>query len=78
MQTRQGEFERIRTVLAEADTDEPMSAREIVRILEEHDLEIDSPHRVATVLGRHAERGDVEVIRSQPYRYRVQTSDASG
>ncbi|WP_256296763.1 hypothetical protein [Haloarchaeobius salinus] len=78
MHTRQGEFERIRTVLAEADADEPLSAREIVRLLEEHDIEIDSPHRVATVLGRHAETGDVEVIRSQPYRYRVQTSDASG
>ncbi|WP_440988953.1 hypothetical protein [Haloarchaeobius baliensis] len=78
MQTRQSEFERIRSVLAAADTDEPMSAREIVRLLDEHDIEIDSPHRVATVLGRYAETGDVEVIRSQPYRYRVQRSDASG
>jgi len=78
MHTRQSEFERIRTVLAEADGDEPLSAREIVQLLEDHDIEIDSPHRVATVLGRHAEAGEVEVIRSQPYRYRVQTSDASG
>ena len=78
MHTRQGEFERIRSVLAEAAAEEPLSAREIVGLLEAHDSEIDSPHRVATVLGRYAETEDVEVIRSQPYRYRVRRSDASG
>ncbi|WP_435346231.1 hypothetical protein [Haloarchaeobius sp. HRN-SO-5] len=77
MRTRQSEFDRIRTVLVEADMDEPLSAREIVALLEEHGVDIDSPHRVATVLGRHADGGDVEVIRSQPYRYRINRSGAS-
>ena len=70
MRLRRGEFERIRTVLAEADFDEPMTAREIHDLLEEHGESFDSPHRVATVLGRRADTGDVEVIKGQPYRYR--------
>ena len=71
MRIRRGEFERIRTVLSEADPDEPLTAREILDLLEEHGEEFDSAHRVATVLGREAEIGDVEVIRDQPYRYRL-------
>jgi predicted Zn-ribbon and HTH transcriptional regulator len=70
MRSGHGDFERIRTVLQTAETDEPMTAREILSILEEHDVEFDSAHRVATVLGRHAQHGEVEVIRDQPYRYR--------
>lgn len=61
------EYDRIRSILEEAD--EPLTAREILEVLE--DEEIDSAHRVATVLGRQAERGEVDVIRDQPYRYRV-------
>jgi predicted Zn-ribbon and HTH transcriptional regulator len=72
MRVRQGEFERIRSVLRSADPDEPLTAREILDLLEEHGEEFDSAHRVATVLGRRAETGDVEVIRDQPYRYRFQ------
>jgi predicted Zn-ribbon and HTH transcriptional regulator len=72
MRIRRGEFERIRTVLSEADADEPLTAREILDLLEEHGEEFDSAHRVATVLGREAEIGDVEVIRDQPYRYRLE------
>lgn len=68
MQTR--EYERIRGVLAEAD--EPLTAREILTLLEECE-EIDSPHRVATVLGRWAERGEVDVIAERPYRYELNT-----
>lgn len=64
------EFERIRGVLAEAD--EPLTAREILALLEESE-EFDSPHRVATVLGRWADRGEVEVIAERPYRYRLNT-----
>ncbi|MDV7350901.1 hypothetical protein R3751_14060 [Halorubrum distributum] len=66
-------FDRIRGVLAEAD--EPLTAREILALVEECDdcEEIDSPHRVATVLGRRAEHGEVEVIAGQPYRYRLET-----
>lgn len=71
MRIRRGEFERIRTVLSEADPDEPMTAKEILALLDEHGVEFDSAHRVATVLGRRAERGDVEIIREQPYRYRL-------
>jgi len=71
MRIRRGEFERIRTVLSEADPDEPLTAREILNLLEEHGEEFDSAHQVATVLGREAEIGDVEVIRDQPYRYRI-------
>ncbi|MFC7175817.1 hypothetical protein [Halosegnis marinus] len=71
MRIRRGEFERIRSVLTEAEPEEPMTAREILALLDEHGEEFDSAHRVATVLGRRAERGDVEIIREQPYRYRI-------
>jgi predicted Zn-ribbon and HTH transcriptional regulator len=70
MRIRQREFERIRSVLEEADPDEPLTAREILDVLEEHGVDFDSAHRVATVLGRHAQTGEVEIIRDQPYRYR--------
>jgi len=71
MRVRRGEFERIRAVLDEANPDGPMTAREILDLLEEHGEEFDSAHRVATVLGRQAEAGVVEVIDDQPYRYRL-------
>jgi len=70
MRLRRGEFERIRSVLEEVELDQPMTAREILQVLEEHGEEFDSAHRVATVLGRRAQTGEVEVIRDQPYRYR--------
>jgi len=72
MRVRGSEFDRIRSVLEEAETEESLTAREILQMLEEHGEEFDSAHRVATVLGRRAETGDVEVIRDQPYRYRLQ------
>jgi len=73
MRIRRGEFERIRSVLSEADPDEPLTAREILEVLEDHGEEFDSAHRIATVLGREADAdaADVEVIRGQPYRYRI-------
>jgi predicted Zn-ribbon and HTH transcriptional regulator len=71
MAIRHGEFERIRSVLDDADADGPLTAREILALLEEEGEEFESAHRVATVLGRRAQTGDVEVIRDQPYRYRV-------
>lgn len=71
MRLRQGEFDRIRAVLSEADPDEPLTARQILALCEEHGESFDSAHRVATVLGRRADSGEVEVIRDQPYRYRV-------
>jgi len=67
------EYDRIRTVLAEADPDEPLTAREILQLLEAHGEQIDSAHRVATVLGRAARERDVQVIQSSPYRYRLET-----
>lgn len=65
-----GEFDRIRAVLEETDREEPLTAREILEVLEEHGESFDSAHQVATVLGRHADTGAVEVIRDDPYRYR--------
>ncbi len=70
MSIRRGDFERIRDVLAEVDADEPLTAAEILRLLEERGEEFDSAHRVATVLGRRAGSDEVEVIEDQPYRYR--------
>jgi predicted Zn-ribbon and HTH transcriptional regulator len=73
MRIRRGEFERIRAVLSEAEAEEPLTARQILSLLEEHDEDrgFESAHRVATVLGRRARAGEVEVIQGQPYRYRV-------
>lgn len=66
-----GDFDRIRSVLSSVDPEEPLTAREIRDVLAEHGVEYDSAHQVATVLGRRADSGDVEVIREQPYRYRL-------
>ena len=74
MAPRAREYERIRTVLAEADPDDPLTAREICQLLEATGERIESAHRVATVLGRRA-GADVEVIRDQPYRYRLATDE---
>lgn len=73
MSIHRSEFERIRSVLNEADADGPLTAREILQVLEAHDEEFESAHRIATVLGRRARTGDVEVIQDQPYRYRFNT-----
>lgn len=73
MSIHRSEFERIRSVLNEADADGPLTAREILQVLEAHDEEFESTHRIATVLGRRAQTGDVEVIQDQPYRYRFNT-----
>jgi predicted Zn-ribbon and HTH transcriptional regulator len=70
----QPDFEPLRGVLSEAD--EPLTAREILSLLDEHD-EFESAHRVATVLGRWAQRGEVEVLRESPYRYRLSSSSSS-
>lgn len=67
MAVRHGDYEHIRTVLEDAD--EPLTAREIVDALD--DDRFDSAHEVATVLGRRAKHGDVDVVRERPYRYRV-------
>ncbi len=69
MAIRHGEFERIQSVLDDADADGPFTAREILDLLEQHDVDFGSAHRVATVLGRRAQSGEVEVIEDQPYRY---------
>lgn len=75
MSLSDGEFERIRGAVEDADADEPLTAREILEVLDAHGEEFDSPHRVATVLGRRAEVGDsVEVIRDRPYKYRFESS----
>jgi hypothetical protein len=63
--------DRIRSVLADADAEGPFTAREMVAVLSDHDVDVASPHRVATILGREAGRGEVDVIREQSYRYEV-------
>ncbi|MGM0590417.1 MAG: hypothetical protein ACQETI_02095 [Halobacteriota archaeon] len=68
MQSRLVHADALRRVLSEAD--EPMTAREILRLLDNHE-EFDSAHRIATVLGRWADAGDVEVHRDSPYRYQL-------
>jgi predicted Zn-ribbon and HTH transcriptional regulator len=73
MSIHRSEFERIRSVLDEADADGPLTAREILQVLEAHDEEFESAHRIATVLGRRAQTGEVEVIQDQPYRYQFDT-----
>ncbi|KAB7518432.1 hypothetical protein [Halosegnis rubeus] len=71
MRIRRGEFDQIRCIVAESDADEPLTAKEILALLEANGEEFDSAHRVATVLGREAQRdAGVEVVRDQPYRYR--------
>ncbi|MFB6096268.1 MAG: hypothetical protein ABEJ74_02640 [Haloferacaceae archaeon] len=71
MHTRRAEYERLRGVLSDAD--EPLTAREIMALLEERGAEVESTHRIATILGREADRGEVEVVRERPYRYRLNT-----
>jgi hypothetical protein len=66
-----GEFERLSSVLGDANEAGPLTAREILNLLEDEGEEFDSAHRVATILGRRAQTGEVEVIRDQPYRYAV-------
>lgn len=71
MNSSEREFERIRSVLSEEDPDEALTANEIVQLLEKNGEELDSPHRVATILGKQERSDDVEVIRDTPYRYRI-------
>lgn len=73
MHTRCTAFERLHGVLSEADG--PLTAQEIMSTLEERDeaVDLESTHRIATILGRRAERGEVEVVRGSPYRYRIET-----
>ena len=66
-----GEYERIREAIEDADVEEPLTAREILVLLKERGEEFDSAHRIATVLGRQAEQGGVEVHRGQPYQYEL-------
>lgn len=66
---RQRDLERIRAALAAAD--EPLTARQLRDRLEERGQVFESSHQVATVLGQAADHGEIEVIYSSPYRYRV-------
>lgn len=67
MRTTHRDLDRLQGVLAAAD--EPLTAREILAALEDGETDFESPHQIATVLGRWAERGLVTVDRRQPYRY---------
>ncbi|SEA08665.1 hypothetical protein SAMN04488065_1763 [Haloplanus vescus] len=68
MRPQSREYEQLRGVLSEAD--EPLTAKEILTLVEER-AEFESAHRVATILGRWADEGDVEVLQGSPYRYRL-------
>ena len=69
MQPTSPEFQILKGVLAEAD--EPLTAREIHQALKDDD-QFGSPHRVATILGRRADRGEVRVITRNPYHYELE------
>ena len=67
MRTTHRDAEQLQGVLAAAA--EPLTAREILMALEDDGTDFESPHQIATVLGRLADRGLVTVDRRQPYRY---------
>ncbi|MDQ2054747.1 MULTISPECIES: hypothetical protein [Halobellus] len=69
--TRPSGFEEVCDVLATAE--EPLTAREILDHLRARGVDgFETSYRVATVLGRAAERGAaVTVIDGSPYRYRL-------
>ncbi|ATW87911.1 hypothetical protein halTADL_1118 [Halohasta litchfieldiae] len=68
MRTTHSDLDRLQGVLAAAE--EPLTAREILAALEaESETAFESPHQIATVLGRWADRGDITVYRRQPYEY---------
>jgi len=70
MRTTHRDVDRLEGVLTAAD--EPLTAREILTELEARDeTSFESPHQIATVLGRWANQGAVEVITDQPYRYKL-------
>jgi len=70
MSTTHSGLDCLEAVLAAAD--EPLTAREILIELESRgETAFESPHQIATVLGRWANQGGVEVITGQPYRYQL-------
>jgi len=70
MRTTHSDADRLEGVLAAAD--EPLTAREILSELQScGETAFESPHQIATVLGRWAEQEGIEVITAQPYRYRL-------
>ena len=61
MRIRRGEFERIRSVLSEADPEEPLTAREILDLLEDlGESLVRVPPKLENTLDR-VDRGDVTV-----------------
>ena len=71
MQTTPSDFDRVEGVLAAAE--EPLTAREILAALKADSGEtpFESPHQLATMLGRRAKTGEITVIAQQPYRYTI-------
>jgi len=71
MRTAHRDADQLRGVLAAAD--EPLTAREILTALEDRgETDFESPHQIATVLGRWADRGQITVYTQQPYRYQLE------
>ena len=72
MRTTHSDVEKLEGVLAAAD--EPLTAREILAELDARgETAFESPHQLATVLGRWATQGELTVISGQPYRYALDT-----
>ena len=70
MRTMDRNVDQLQGVLATAD--EPLTAREILSVLEAHgETDFESPHQIATVLGRLAQRGEITVQPHQPYQYQL-------
>ena len=70
MRTTHRDVDELQGVLAAAD--EPLTAREILAALEtEGETGFESPHQIATVLGRWADQDRVTVYRRQPYEYQL-------
>lgn len=65
------EFEQIAAVLRDEQPEQALTAREILALLKERGKEFESAHRIATILGRGAQFGEIEVIQASPYRYQV-------
>ncbi|MDY7082290.1 MAG: hypothetical protein SXQ77_07790 [Halobacteria archaeon] len=68
---RDTQFEAIRrAILREGLDGEKLTAREILRVVEDAEVNISSPHEVATVLGYHSDDASIQVIEDSPYKYK--------
>lgn len=75
MHHTRSDLDSLRGVLRDAD--KPLTAREILAALERRgETTFESPHQIATVLGRRARQGEISVIARRPYQYQLESSSA--